>query len=387
MSCTNPALYIHIPFCISKCQYCDFFSIGGSKDVSQSYVDSLCGEIKERAKACGGQSWKSVYIGGGTPSLLSSLQIKQILDAVKNAAVLSEQCEVTIEANPDDITKEFLLGLESAGINRISVGIQSFSDKALSFCKRRANVQKNKEALSLINKFWKHRFSVDLICGLPFETEQSFVEGLSSVISYNPDHISMYSLTFEDETPFGKLLNQKKLDYDFEFSDSLWLKGREFLEQHGYLQYEVSNFCKPGNESAHNLCYWNHKSYLGCGSGATGTLYAADGSALRYTNTTDIKEYVKSAVSTCQTENIDVKTSIVEYFMMGLRKISGVNEEDFNKCFGISAGFPSYVKTLSASWQKKGLCQMSEQGFTLGKSGILYLNRFILELLDLSDQE
>ena len=395
MKVSEPALYIHIPFCISKCHYCDFFSLGGNSAVSDAYVEALCAEIRGRAEAAGVEKWSSVYIGGGTPSLLSWEQLAKISDTVKKSAFLDASCEFTIELNPDDITKELLQALENCGINRISVGIQSFCDKALNFSRRRADSLKNENALKLIKQFWKKRFSVDLICGLPFESQESFLSGLEKVISYNPDHISMYSLTFEEETPFGKLLNQNKLDYDFEFSDSLWLKGRDFLESKGYLQYEVSNFSKPGFESLHNLCYWNHKSYIGAGSGATGTLYFSDGRALRYTNKNDIAEYIKGPLNCSLDEKIDFKTSVIEFFMMGLRKISGVSEGDFKLSFGKNASFPEGVKELVLKWQKKNLCQVNYGGdgvkgdfsFTLGKSGIIYLNRFIVELLSLLEGE
>ena len=387
MTVFSAALYIHIPFCISKCHYCDFFSRGGSDSVSDSYVDSLCQEIRGRAKEFSVKEWGSVYIGGGTPSLLNACQIKQILSAIKEAAVLPENSEITIELNPDDITENLLETLNESRINRISVGIQSFNDEALSFCHRRADSGKNEEGLSLIQKKWKKRFSVDLICGLPFESEESFMSGLEKIVSFNPDHISMYSLTFEDETPFGKLLNQKKIDYDYDFSDALWLKGRDFLENHGFYQYEVSNFAKKGFESLHNLCYWNHKSYLGCGSGATGTVYNEDGSALRLTNTTNIEEYIKNPLASFTGEEIDVKTSVLEFFMMGLRKLGGVSEKDFYNSFGKKLIIPDSVKKLAKEWERKGLCKINESegdySFTLGKEGILYLNRFIFELLDL----
>lgn len=361
-----------------------------------SYVDALCREIKNRSAeegAAGFCSWKSVYIGGGTPSLLSENQLKKIFAAVSEAKKIESQTEITIEVNPDDVTEGFIEMLNESPVNRLSVGIQSLNEKSLSFAKRRASASQNLAALECISKKWKGRFSVDLICGLPFESQSSFMEGLEKITSYNPDHISMYSLTFEEETPFGRMLENQLSDYDFDFSDALWLKGREFLKQHGYFQYEVSNFCKKGFESIHNLSYWNHEPYLGAGSGATGTLYCKS-RGKRVTATENIEEYCKfwltgDGASVCQpdetlysVELIDEKTSMFEFFMMGLRKLSGVKESDFEEIF--SKKIPASVKKLAEKWQKNGLCQIDSSNgqfnFTLGEKGILYLNSFVLAL-------
>lgn len=380
------ALYLHIPFCISKCAYCDFFSRAGNGLVSEDYVRALCDEIRERGKNHPADSWKSIYIGGGTPSLLKKNQIKKILDTAGQVKKIRGETEITVELNPDDVSEDLLKALEECGVNRISLGIQSLNQKSLDFAKRRAGAGQNVSAMERVSKVWKGRFSIDLICGLPFESEESFFAGLEKIFTYNPDHISLYSLTFEDETPFGKLLNQKQLDYDFDFSDSLWLKGREVLEKNGYFQYEVSNFCKKGFESLHNLTYWNHQSYIGAGAGASGSLYYDDGSAVRWTDSRDTDFYIsesRNPEKISEIEKIDIKTSEFEFFMMGLRKISGVREGDFKGIFG--KNFPSAVKNLAGEWEKKGLCHITLDkdenfNFTLGKEGILYLNNFLIAL-------
>lgn len=379
------SLYVHIPYCISKCSYCDFFSRGGCKSIPEEYVDALCREIKVRScreQAAAFTAWKTVYIGGGTPSLLTEGQLEKICNAISDSKSLSQEAEFTIEVNPDDLTPSFIESLKKTPVNRISVGIQSLNEKSLSFAKRRASAAQNISALETISRDWKKKFSVDLICGLPYESEASFLQGLEKVISYNPDHISMYSLTFEEETPFGKMLDRELSDYDFDFSDKLWLEGRELLKKKGYLQYEVSNFSKAGFESLHNLSYWNHQPYLGCGSGATGSFYRQNGSGLRYTNTQNIEKYIKSPLGNADIEQIDKETSEFEFFMMGLRKLSGVKESDYFNIF--SKKIPDSVKKLAENWQKKGLCQISDTdgdySFTLGEKGILYLNSFVLNL-------
>ena len=370
-----------------------------------SYIDALCREIKVRAgqnEAVSFDSWKSIYIGGGTPSLLTGIQLEKICNAILTSKRLNPGTEFTIEVNPDDVNIDYIEMLKKTPVNRISVGIQSLNEKSLSFAKRRASASQNISALECISKNWKGRFSLDLICGLPFESQESFMKGLDKVISYNPDHISMYSLTFEEETPFGKMLDSELSSYDFDFSDSLWLKGRDFLKNHGYFQYEVSNFCKKGFESIHNLSYWNHQPYLGAGSGATGTLYSG-ACGKRVTAGTKIEDYCKywlagegergtgartgDAASLAgdalySTELIDEKTSMFEFFMMGLRKLSGVKESDFERIF--SKKIPVSVKKLAEDWQKKGLCiidnSKGEFNFTLGEKGILFLNSFVLAL-------
>lgn len=285
------SLYIHIPFCVSKCAYCDFFSKTDLSSIDL-YVDALVNEIKFRFKNFIPKI-KTIYIGGGTPSLLNIQQILKIQNAIESVCNLESDLEFTIEVNPDDIDEDYLDKLKKSKINRISCGIQSMSNKVLEFSNRRSRKQQNLTALSLLQNTWNKNFSIDLICGLPEETEQSFLQGLRKILSFNPNHISMYSLTVEDETPLGNLINKGKIEYDYDFSDALWLKSKEILENAGYFQYEVSNFAKPGFESKHNLTYWNHQTYVGVGSGATGTIYFDGGEGFRYTNTTDIFKYIK----------------------------------------------------------------------------------------------
>lgn len=401
------SLYIHIPFCVSKCAYCDFFSKTDLSSIDL-YVDALVNEIKFRLKNSNPKI-KTIYIGGGTPSLLTIQQLLKIQNAIESVCNLESDLEFTIEVNPDDIDEDYLDKLKKSKINRISCGIQSMSNKVLEFSNRRSRKQQNLTALSLLQNTWNKNFSIDLICGLPEETEQSFLQGLRKILSFNPNHISMYSLTVEDETPLGSLINKGKIEYDYDFSDALWLKSKEILENAGYFQYEVSNFAKPGFESKHNLTYWNHQTYVGVGSGATGTIYFDGGEGFRYTNTTDIFKYIKfwnnqktifnyndfvlfdkrnsnfEFLKEIQDEEfIDLETSEIEYFMMGLRKISGINSCEYFDIFGSNIS-PLIIETFE-KWQKKGLCKISKSNenvnYTLGKTGIIYLNKFLTEIIN-----
>ena len=421
------SLYIHIPFCLSKCEYCDFFSSvlpcgkeAGQKIIPDLYVEALCNEIIFRVKEYDPQSLRSVYIGGGTPSLLDGNQINKICNTIlslkqsfssKKGVQTQTQLQIqpfefTMEVNPDDVTEDFLDCLEKNGINRISCGIQSLSDSCLKFVNRRAKRAENLKAMELISRKWKGKKSFDLICGLPDETEESFREALDVVMSYNPEHISMYSLTIEEETALGRKCSSGQLEYDFNFADELWLSAKDYLEKNNYHQYEVSNFCKSGNECVHNLVYWNHEDYIGCGSGATGTLYAADGSGFRWTNTKDIKKYIEfwTDVSSncklgfnlnvctdefmgvckdvCSIENVDLEASVFEYFMMGLRKSIGISEKDFYARF--KKNIPAQIVELFEKYQKKGLADIlsleDDKRYFLTKEGLLFLNRFLEEI-------
>ena len=396
------SVYVHIPFCVSKCRYCDFFSMPcGNAMVTDEYVDALCNEMTRLS----GKTVDTVYVGGGTPSLLKTNQIQKLFNSLNKECILTDDAEITFEVNPDDVTRQLLESLKAAGVNRISCGIQSMNDKALVFAGRRADSAANRKALELFKQYWTKALSLDFICGLPEESEESFISGLEEAVSYSPSHISMYSLTIENETPFGLDLSSGKYKYDFDFADQLWLKGRDFLKSHNYLQYEVSNFALAGTEKCsinqnvcrHNLAYWNHKDYFGLGSGATGTIYEEGGEGLRQINTSDIKKYTaywntnhnasKESLKAIDkkievlylSEKIDVPTSEFEFFMMGLRKMEGISQQEYESIF--KSPLPNNFIELFESWQKKGLCHKIKERYALNEKGILFLNSFLEKLL------
>ncbi len=387
------SLYIHIPFCISKCAYCDFFS-KPCNGVDEKYIEALCNEIEYRLSYYKIKNLETIYIGGGTPSLLKAEQFNKIFSKIRNCTKLDSDTEITVEVNPDDVNEKLLKTLSDCGVNRISCGIQSMNDRALKKACRRADAAVNKKALEVLQNKWKGQISLDLISGLPEDGKDELLNSLKEVCSIKPDHISLYSLTIEENTPFGKQLDCGKLSYDFDFADKLWLCGRDYLESQGYKWYEVSNFCQSGNECRHNLRYWNHKSYLGCGSGACGTVYLPDGSGDRWTNTTDVEEYCnwwlnsttcvsKSLENESQipqtSENIDLSTSKFEFFMMGLRKLSGVSEKEYFETFGQK--FPEQFLYLFYKWLDKKLCVIDGDGrYCMSREGMLFLNRFLEEL-------
>ena len=400
MSFNCISLYINIPFCVSKCSYCDFFSIpSGSKTsaISSEYISSLCNEILFRFKNFPDYKLKTVYIGGGTPSLLTKEQLKTITKTI-NKIGLTQDYEFTFEVNPDDVSCELLHSLEECGINRISCGIQSFCDNVLKNVHRRADEKTVLDALALLKNNWHEKLSVDIICGLPGETEQSMLKGLELLVQNDIKHISFYSLCVEEETPLGKAITNGSQEYDYDFSDNLWLKGRDFLLSNGYVQYEVSNFCKPGFECSHNMTYWTHKDYLGCGAGATGTVYNIPlfgnlidykGEGIRYTNNKNIDEYIKfwnqvgakvvqnASIIPQSVEKIIHKTSEFEYFMMGLRTNNGISLSEYELLFGESVSKQIKEKLeLHCS-------QSDEDRYYMNAEQILFLNKFLEEIINM----
>ena len=392
MTCKETALYIHIPFCLSKCDYCDFFSIPmGTKEnaVAAEYVTALCNEIQSRIKQYDKCLLKTVYIGGGTPSLLNADELKRIGEVLKETGFALDY-EFTFEVNPDDLSKELLLQLEAIGVNRISCGIQSFSEDVLKSVHRRSNSSQNYDCFKLFKQYWHKKLSVDIICGLPGETEESLIHALKYLTEEKIPHISFYSLCIEEETPLGKAVVSGLQKYDYSFSDDLWIKGRDFLLSKGYNQYEVSNFCLPGFECLHNMTYWTHKDYTGCGSGATGTFYRQPlEEDFRYTNTKNIKEYIdywakdlKNPQTAPQNvEKINLKESKFEYFMMALRTKRGLSGKEYEAFF--DQKMPDRLIS-----KLKNECKESQNGFFyLDGEKLLFLNGFLEEIYEILNRE
>ena len=384
------SLYIHIPYCISKCRYCDFFSRPYNHNVPDVYIKALVNEIKYRFEQYKCDVIDTVYVGGGTPSLLTPEQILFLFDSLRSVKIFTPDSEISFEVNPDDVSQKLLQALEAAGVNRLSVGLQSMTPEVLKYAGRRASGIVNQKALQLIKENWHKSFSVDLISALPYETEQTFLESLKTVIDVRPDHISMYSLTIEENTPFGKALANGQMKYDFEKADNMWLTAKAFLEKNGYPQYEVSNFASARNQCRHNLVYWNHGDYIGAGSGATGTVYNKGGTGLRWTNTLGVEKYIQfwndfngNLAQTPQnipqtTEQLSFETSEFEFFMMSLRKTQGFSKSQYQKIF--NKELPQKFCDVYERWQKKGLAGSSER-FYLNDKGLLFLNAFLEELI------
>ena len=387
--------YVHIPFCKSKCTYCDFFSIAkGSKSVESAldlYVEALLRHAKYEVQQHSITSWKSLYIGGGTPSLLSADNVTTLLQGLQKICPVQPHAEITFEVNPCDIAQkgsDYLEHLVANGINRVSCGIQSLNDDVLNFVKRRSTKAECLQTLELLAK-WKQKnntqFSVDAIAGLPKLSNADFLDGLQTMLSYEPDHISMYSLMIEEGTELCHLIDSQKIEYDFDFTDEQWLLGLECLKKHGYTQYEVSNFAKTEQaESAHNKSYWRMDDYLGLGCTACGTI-----GNKRYSGTKNIEHYcafwTNPAITTVpetitHVEHLTKDDQMLEFLMMGFRTNCGVDSVEFAKRFGLE--LESRVETVFSKWELQGLAKRDGKFYALTENGLLQLNKFLSDIVN-----
>lgn len=383
--CSCP-IYVHIPYCLSKCDYCDFFS-QQRRSIPDEYIIALSHEICAAKKERNIGSWSTVYIGGGTPSLLNEKQIFYLFDSLHTDARANTK-EITFEVNPRDVTARLLETLSSCGVTRISCGFQSFSDEVLSGVHRLNTASDEAKALECIKK-WRGVFSADMIAGLPGDKEEELIRGIKTLSDYGAAHISLYTLTIEENTPLGRRIAFGEA-YDAENADNLYLAGRDELIRLGYEQYEVSNFCKDGMQCSHNAAYWQMSNYIGCGAGAVSSYYGKK-IGKRYTNTNNINKYIGHWLSPSPAlldaprycETLDAKTMQFEYFMLGLRTAKGVSEERYKARFGESIT----KKTLSLfdEWQKKGLCHEymndGEHYRAMTSKGLLLLDRFLEEIM------
>lgn len=393
------SLYVHVPFCRQKCDYCDFFSIPSNRAScvcpDEEYVRSVLNEIRFYVKKYSVSRWKTVYIGGGTPSQLGAKLLFELVSGIKNAVSDKTADEFTVEMNPEDLTEDILDSAQKAGVDRISTGIQALDQKALDSVNRHCPLQTAISSLELLQKKWKKKLSVDFIAGLPGQTYSSFRKQFETVFNFkNIDHISLYSLTLEENTPLYKKIESGKIKWSQQKTDRMWILGRKILKENGFIQYEVSNFARTGAESLHNKVYWHLENYIGCGSGACGSVYGEVSE--RWTNTCSIKNYEnfwldfnpESEIpeSVRQVEKIDLQTQEFEWLMMGFRLLEGVCSEEFKKRFGKSLEERIGVKGgLFFEWSKKHLARSYKKDgktfYALNERGLMLLNLFLESLL------
>ncbi|MBD2815842.1 radical SAM family heme chaperone HemW [Xenorhabdus sp. Flor] len=367
------SLYIHIPWCVQKCPYCDFNSHALKGDVPhQEYVEHLLTDLRNDLPMVDGREVSTIFIGGGTPSLLSAEGMQRLLDGVRDSLPLSPQAEITMEANPGTIEADRFSAYQQAGINRISIGVQSFGSDKLIRLGRIHGPEEAKRAARLADGLGLRSFNLDLMHGLPNQTLDEALNDLRQAIELSPPHLSWYQLTIEPNTSFGS--RPPILPDD----DALWdifSQGHQLLTSAGYQQYETSAYAKPGYQCQHNLNYWRFGDYLGIGCGAHGKISFADGRILRTVKTKHPRGYMQGRYLDQQNQ-VDNADRPFEFFMNRFRLLEAMPQQDFSQFTGLpeNAIRPQIDKALA-----KGYITESDTHWQVTKHGKLFLNS-LLEL-------
>ena len=340
-------LYLHMPFCVRKCAYCDFLSFPSGAKTQRMYAKRLMEDIGVMGKRYGEIPVETIFIGGGTPSVPDSGLIVEIMEHVRHAFHVADGAEISMEANPGTVTREKLTDYRKAGINRLSFGLQSANDRELKLLGRIHTWAEFLESFTLARECGFANLNIDLMSALPGQTCESWKETLSRVTDLDPEHISAYSLIIEEGTPFGERYGSeegRKLLPDEDSEREMYHETKRFLKDCGYERYEISNYAKPGRECRHNIGYWTGVPYLGLGLGASSYL---DG--CRFTVNPDMKQYLEEKPGMfADIEKLTKKDMEEEFFYVGLRMTAGVSLSEFERRFGIPAKevYPGLMETF-----------------------------------------
>ncbi len=383
MNLTLPplSLYIHIPWCVKKCPYCDFNSHVLSADIDANsneelYVEALLKDLSLEISLTGGRELESIFIGGGTPSLFSAAAISQLLDGVRAQIKMAPRLEVTLEANPGAADAAFFAGYRQAGVNRLSIGVQSFNDEHLGSIGRIHSAQQALEAYQLASDAGFRNINLDLMYGLPGQSIAQAMDDLKQAIALKPQHLSWYQLTIEPNTLFssqppGSLPAHEKLA---EISDA----GIELLQEHGFKQYEVSAFATDGHRCRHNLNYWQFGDYIGIGAGAHGKLTSMDGHISRRRKQRSPAAYIDSARagdSLSSESRLQDEDLLLEFMMNALRLNDGVPADTFEQSTGLSL---QAVQLRLLHARRAGLLEQNREILRATEMGRRFLNNLLV---------
>lgn len=359
-------IYVHIPFCVRKCDYCDFLSAPATDEVKEQYVERVLEEIRQSVFA---EEYEvtSVFFGGGTPSILPAEQLIRILEKLKGQFHFRNDAEITTEANPGTVDRNKLKAYREAGFNRISFGLQSANNEELRALGRIHTWEELQESFALARELGFTNINVDLMSALPGQTIESWRETLGKVLVLQPEHISAYSLIVEEGTPFyERYAEHPELLPDEDSERQMYYDTEAILKMHGYHRYEISNYAKPGYECRHNLGYWERKEYIGFGLGAASLLQN-----IRMTNETDLQEYLQGHFHG-SVETLTGKEIREEHFFLGLRKMEGVQV----------GGYDAHYRELIEKLKKDGLLVEEKDHIRLTRRGIDVSNYVLAQFLD-----
>ena len=370
-------IYIHVPFCKTRCAYCDFFSTT-LHDMKSRYVDALCQELVMRRNYLHDAPIDTLYFGGGTPSQLSESDFHSIFNQIEKVYGLEACEEITLEANPDDLTDDYVEMLTTLPFNRISMGIQTFHEPTLQLIGRRHTAQEAIEAVRRCQQQGFTNISIDLIYGLPGETLEQWKEDLLMAFSLKVQHISAYHLTYEQGTRLWQMLQRKEIcEVDEDTSVELFRILCKEMQKTGYEHYEISNFALPGYRSRHNSAYWHEVPYLGCGPGA----HSFDGDSREW-NVSSLPKYIEALEQgqrNYEQETLDKDTRYNEFIMTRLRTCEGFSLNDLQQRFG--QAYHDYCLHLATPYMRQGLLLQKENTLRLSREGIFVSDDIISDLM------
>lgn len=369
-------IYIHIPFCKQACYYCDFH-FSTNMESRTELVNALVTEIQLQKDYLQGENIRTIYLGGGTPSLLTPEELTFVLKSIRDEFSVNEDCEVTLEANPDDLSFPKLVSLKELGINRLSIGIQSFDDEVLKYLNRSHNSAAAVQSVQDARKAGFRNISIDLIYAIPSQSDKAWKRNITKALAVEPEHISAYSLTIEKQTVFGRWADKGKLKPSSEESAAVQMETLiSMLEESGFLHYEISNFCKPGFVSRHNSSYWKQEKYLGLGPSA----HSFNGVSRQY-NVSNNHIYIRSILEgkiPFESEVLSNADKVNEYIMTGLRTSWGVSISRLKNEFGFDllADQKEFVSNLL----NRKLATIENDIFKLTTSGRLLADKISSDL-------
>lgn len=370
-------IYIHIPFCKRRCIYCDFFSTTQSEKKS-AYVRALCRELEMRRDYVEGEEIETIYLGGGTPSQLTEEELKAIFSSIYHIYKVKEDAEITLEANPDDLTPEYVAVLRRLPINRISIGIQTFQEETLKLLHRRHTAAQAIEAFRRCREAGFRNISIDLMYGLPGETLETWKEDLRQAINLRPEHISAYHLIYEEDTALWRLREQHCVEEaDEDLSVSLFTTLIDRLSEAGYQHYEISNFCLPGLHSRHNSSYWTSKKYLGCGPSA----HSFNGVSRQW-NVASLEGYIKGVEEgelDYEVEELDLYTRYNDYVLTSIRTCWGMSLSKLRSEFG--EDLYRYCMRMAKPHVDQGVLENREGVLRLTRKGIFVSDGIMSDLM------
>lgn len=374
-------LYLHIPFCRSKCDYCDFYSLAGREDRMDDYQKALLCHVVESGVVARNYPVDSLYIGGGTPTWYGEKRLLELLRTVKRHFSMTKDVEVTLEANPDSVDEKMLRRLRRAGVNRISMGMQSGSDEELRSIHRPHTYQQVVDAVTAVRSAKIRNLNLDLIYGLPGQTEESWHETVEKAISLSPEHLSCYGLTVEEGTPLAQRVARGEQLPDEDQQAALYLWTVERLAQAGYQQYEISNFSKQGYMSRHNLKYWMGRPYMGLGAAAH-----SDFGGRRFSFVSDLDAYIQGMLSgdevVDESEQITRRERGSEYLMLRLRTVHGIDEWEYRREYMMNF---DPIEAKMCEFEQKGWTRRRGRRWQFTPEGFLLSNQLIGQLLELQE--